>query len=156
MIRIAFLSAMLFCASAMFTIAEAQVYCPDDECVCPEADCDGDGVGHEIDNCQDAINSGQDDTDADDCGNLCDADYDNNGYVGFPDFGLVVANFGKSSRELEELCHFEPIPGCTVDFLSFGFLVANFGRSPGPSGTTAGTTACPATPTATPAPTPTP
>jgi hypothetical protein len=93
-----------------------------------------------IDNCLDASNLGQDDTDRDDCGNLCDADYDNNGIVGFPDFGQFVGAFGTND---EEKCHNEPIPGCTVGFADFGFFVSAFGSPPGPSGTTAGTIACP-------------
>ncbi len=103
-------------------------------------DFDGDGVSDGLDNCSDAVNSDQDDTDADDCGNLCDADYDQNGTVGFPDFGELVGVFGTGD---EEKCHFEPVPGCTVGFPDFGYLVGNFGATPGPSGTTAGTVACP-------------
>jgi hypothetical protein len=93
-----------------------------------------------IDNCLDVHNPGQDDTDGDDCGNLCDADYDNNGTVGFPDFGQFVAAFGTGDTEK---CHVEPISGCTVGFPDFGFLVSSFGTAPGPSGTTSGTMACP-------------
>jgi len=103
-------------------------------------DFDGDGVSDGLDNCSVAVNAAQDDTDADDCGNLCDADYEQDGTVDFGDFGAVIANFGTGN---EELCHVEPIPGCTVGFGSFGFVVANFGSAPGPSGTTAGTVACP-------------
>ena len=80
------------------------------------------------------------DTDGDDCGNLCDADYDQNGTTGFPDFGEFTAAFSSND---EEKCHFEPIPGCTVGFPDFGFFTAHFSAAPGPSGTTAGTTACP-------------
>ncbi len=99
-----------------------------------------DGVSDPIDNCVESCNPGQDDTDADDCGNLCDADYDNDGIVGFPDFGQFAAAFGTTD---EEKCHVEPIPGCTVGFPDFGFFATSFGLPPGPSGTTAGTTACP-------------
>jgi hypothetical protein len=101
---------------------------------------DGDGVGCHIDNCSEDWNTGQDDTDADDCGNICDADYDQSGIVGFPDFGEFVVAFGSTD---EEKCHYEPIPGCTVGFPDFGLFVSMFGDPPGPSGTTAGTTACP-------------
>jgi hypothetical protein len=93
-----------------------------------------------IDNCLDVHNPDQDDTDSDDCGNLCDADYDNNGIVGFPDFGQFVTAFGTGDTEK---CHVEPISGCTVGFPDFGFLVSSFGMAPGPSGTTSGTMACP-------------
>jgi hypothetical protein len=98
------------------------------------------GCSIDIDNCLEAHNLGQDDTDRDDCGNLCDADYDNTGIVGFPDFGQFVAAFLTTD---EEKCHVEPIPGCTVGFPDFGAFVSMFLTSPGPSGTTAGTTACP-------------
>jgi hypothetical protein len=101
---------------------------------------DDDGVGCAIDNCQGNPNTGQDDTDLDDCGNICDADYDQSGIVGFPDFGQFVSAFGSTD---EEKCHNEPIPGCTVGFPDFGSFVSMFGSSPGPSGTTSGTTACP-------------
>jgi hypothetical protein len=99
-----------------------------------------DGVSDEIDNCLDACNSGQDDTDNDDCGNLCDADYDNSGIVGFADFGQFITAFNTND---EEKCHVESIPGCTVGFQDYGFFVNSFNRAPGPSGTTAGTIACP-------------
>ena len=46
-------------------------------------DYDSDGVGDQIDNCSEAVNTEQDDTDVDDCGNICDADYDDSGIVDF-------------------------------------------------------------------------
>ena len=108
--------------------------------VAPEPDFDADGVGDTLDNCSQAANPAQDDTDADGCGNLCDADYDNNGIVGFSDWGAFSHNFG-TTNELYK--HVEPIPGEIVGFADFGFFSQNFGKVPGPSGTTAGTTACP-------------
>jgi len=106
----------------------------------PPPDFDGDGVADSSDNCSDAVNPGQDDTDVDDCGNLCDPDYTNNGSVGFTDFGQFGPAWGTND---EEYCHSEPIPGCTVTFADFGFFAGRFGDIPGPSGTTVGTTACP-------------
>jgi hypothetical protein len=103
-------------------------------------DFDLDGIGDSLDNCSEEPNPGQDDTDGDLCGNLCDADYDNNGVPGFPDFGEFSAAFSSND---EEKCHVEPIPGCTVGFPDFGFFSANFSVVPGPSGTTTGTVACP-------------
>ncbi len=103
---------------------------------------DGDGVGDAIDNCSETSNAFQDDTDLDDCGNLCDADYNQTGIVDFGDFGFFTQCFGTANQ----LCmHVEPILGIgrLVSFGDFGFLAVNFGRVPGPSGTTAGTTACP-------------
>jgi hypothetical protein len=104
-------------------------------------DSDGDGIGDGLDNCSDHVNEFQDDTDEDDCGNLCDADYDNSGVVGIPDlieFGFAFGTFGN-----EEKCHVQPIPGCVVDLSGLTFLFSRAGTVPGPSGTTVGTTACP-------------
>ncbi len=111
-----------------------------------EADFDGDGVEDHLDNCSDVVNVDQDDSDGDFCGNLCDADYDDDGRVGFPDFGewmWACTSFpGGGGRE--EMCHFEPIAGCIpCSFPNFGFVIGSFGSVPGPSGTTPGTVACP-------------
>ena len=159
MIRISLLAATAFSLFAICPIANAQTYCPDDPCVCPDADCEGDGISHELDNCQDVGNPAQDDTDQDDCGNICDADYDQDGVVGFSDFLEFAQNFGCPNRpappnppcpcigaECEVYMHVDPIitiPTRSVGFVDFLRLAAQFGRIPGPSGSTAGTIACP-------------
>ncbi len=104
------------------------------------ADFDGDGVEDAFDNCSEAANPAQDDTDGDDCGNLCDADYDNSGVVGHPDFFEFGQAFGSNDQEK---CHFDPVSGCVVGLDDGAFLHLAFESAPGPSGTTAGTTACP-------------
>jgi hypothetical protein len=106
------------------------------------SDC-GDGVPDAIDNCIYACNPAQDDTDADDCGNLCDADYDQTGLVDFADFGAFATCFGLTGCAEQQ--HVEPISDAmTVDFGDFGFFASVFGAGPpGPSGTTIGTIACP-------------
>ncbi|MBW2578898.1 MAG: thrombospondin type 3 repeat-containing protein, partial [Deltaproteobacteria bacterium] len=102
-------------------------------------DFDLDGIGDRLDNCSEASNPEQDDTDLDDCGNLCDADYDQSGITGFGDFGFISNCFGK----VIPLCnHTEPVDD-PVAFGDFGFFTSSFGLAPGPSGPTAGTTACP-------------
>ncbi len=102
---------------------------------------DGDGVADRIDNCIMVNNSTQDDTDQDDCGNLCDADYDNDGAVGILDFGQFSNAYLTND---EEKIHTDGlVAGGTVGLLDFGFFGAAFLTVPGPSGTTAGTTACP-------------
>ena len=110
-------------------------------------DGDGDGISDGLDNCSDDVNRFQDDTDGDDCGNLCDADYNQDGVTNLAAFGAFVTAFGGSD---EEKCHFEatdpdgPIAGnCSVGLDDFGFFVSRFGTPPGPSGTTDGTVACP-------------
>jgi hypothetical protein len=92
-------------------------------------DSDYDGIQDTLDNCSIDVNTAQDDTDADGYGNICDADYDNSGTVGFPDFGQFVGAFAGTDTEK---CHYEPIPGCIVGFPDFGAFVAMFGSSPGP------------------------
>jgi hypothetical protein len=103
-------------------------------------DQDQDGVGDTIDNCSLAPNPDQDDTDADDCGNLCDADYDQAGDIGITDFNSFRGAFLTVS-ELHK--HVEPIPGQSVGIGDFNFFRSTFLGTPGPSGTTAGTLACP-------------
>jgi len=106
----------------------------------PQTDTDLDGVVDNSDNCSDDANPDQDDTDGDDCGNLCDADYDNSGLVGFIDFSAFSNAYGSSSDLGKD--HTEPVTG-PVGFIDFSFFSGAYGSTPGPSGTTAGTTACP-------------
>ena len=110
--------------------------------VAQEPDDDRDGISDELDNCLGVVNWNQYDSDQDDCGNLCDADYDNDGIVGFLDFGISMQYCFKPNPP-EILCHTEPVVPCVCGFPDFGFLIGNFGGVPGPSGTTPGTTACP-------------
>ena len=102
---------------------------------------DGDGVPDRIDNCLMINNSTQDDTDQDDCGNLCDADYDNDGIVGILDFGQFGAAYLTND---EEKIHIDgEVAGGTVGLLDFGGFAGLYLSVPGPSGTTIGTVACP-------------
>ncbi len=106
-----------------------------------EPDFDGDGVADTLDNCSEAANPAQVDTDLDDCGNLCDADYNQSGIVDIGDFGAFAQNFGTNNTLYQ---HTPPINSTTTASIGdFGFFLQNFGTHPGPSGTTAGTTACP-------------
>ena len=109
----------------------------------PQTDTDLDGVVDNSDNCSDDANPDQDDTDGDDCGNVCDTDYNQNGATTFADFGQLSVNYGSTGHPLQQ--HVEAIdPGRTVRFADFGVFSASYGTGPpGPSGTTAGTTACP-------------
>ncbi len=104
-------------------------------------DFDADGVADSIDNCSENPNDGQDDTDSDDCGNICDADYTQSGVVGFSDFN----EFGLAFSGNDELfCHTQLIPGnCVVGFDDFNYFAIAFGSPAGPSGTTSGTPECP-------------
>jgi hypothetical protein len=108
----------------------------------PPIDTDSDGVLDIDDNCSEKANPAQDDTDGDECGNLCDMDYDQSGKTAFADFGQLSANYGSTGHPLQQ--HVEAIdPTRTIRFADFGAFSANYGSTPGPSGTTPGTTACP-------------
>jgi hypothetical protein len=104
-----------------------------------ELDGDGDQIPTGSDNCVTIPNPQQVDTDGDLCGNRCDADYDNDGIVGFSDFGQFGLAFGKST-DLEK-DHTEPNTG-PVGFGDFAVFGSFFGQQAGPSGTSPGTTAC--------------
>ena len=105
-------------------------------------DFDGDGVEDGFDNCSERANPTQDDTDGDFCGNLCDGDYNNDGFsAGIVDFLEFSIAFGTMD---EEKVHRDPVSGKTVGHRDWGFYMADLRfTAPGPSGTTPGTTACP-------------
>jgi hypothetical protein len=105
----------------------------------PAPDFDLDTIADGVDNCSEVPNTAQDDTDGDDCGNLCDADYDDDGVVNFIDFSAFSFAFGSNDLEKD---HTDPVVG-PISFLDFSFFSNSFGSTPGPSGTTTGTTACP-------------
>ena len=108
----------------------------------PASDVDGDGVPDSLDNCSLKANPAQDDTDGDYCGNLCDADYTQDGKVGIADAGRFAACFYQFNCALYQ--HVEPISDNNfLNIADFGYLASAFGGIPGPSGTTPGTTACP-------------
>ena len=105
----------------------------------PPSDTDGDTIQDINDNCSDVLNPGQVDSDVDDCGNVCDADWDNSGVVGFSDFGAFAIAFGTFDLEFDIS---EPVVG-PVGFADFGAFAILFGAAAGPSGTTPGSVACP-------------
>ena len=132
--RIAFLATMLF---ALWWAVPALAGNPN------TGTCSADQDGVELDNCCEIANPSQDDTDGDDCGNLCDADYNQDGVVDFADFGEFSVCFGLTG--CAEKQHREPISDARlVDFGDFGYFALAFNAGPpGPSATTIGTIACP-------------
>src|SRR5262249_40248903 len=62
-------------------------------------DADSDGVPDHADNCVAIPNPSQLDSNQDGYGNACDADYNNDGAVGAPDFVLLRGGFGKHSGD---------------------------------------------------------
>jgi hypothetical protein len=57
------------------------------------ADIDADGDNDDSDNCVEVENADQCDTDNDGYGNLCDGDFDNDGFTLSPDFAIWEADF---------------------------------------------------------------
>jgi Thrombospondin type 3 repeat len=99
---------------------------------------DCDGVPDNVDNCATVPNASQCDTDQDGYGNACDADVNNDGIVGGPDFGIFTASFGATGANVADL-NCDGIVGGP----DFGGFTRMFGGSPGPSGLScAGTIPC--------------
>ena len=64
-------------------------------------DTDGDGVPDSLDNAPETANAGQQDTDGDMYGNMCDADLDNDGGVGMTDAGVFRNAYGTSNEHAD-------------------------------------------------------
>jgi hypothetical protein len=91
-------------------------------------DADGDGIADQEDNCSQLANADQRDTDGDNIGNLCDADFNNDCIVNFLDLAVMKRAFFTSYAEAD-------LDGDgRVNFLDLGRLKADFFLPPGPSG----------------------
>jgi len=95
---------------------------------------DSDSVEDAFDNCSGLSNAAQKDIDHDGCGDLCDADYDQDGGSGLLDFGVVKSAFGSSSGQPLYDARADMDCDGSVGLLDFGFFKAEFGGAPGPSG----------------------
>ncbi len=100
-----------------------------DEGPAPVSDLDLDGVLDALDNCTLLKNVDQRDTDGDGFGNLCDADFNNNGVVDSNDGALLKAVFGSADFPDRDLNG-----NGVVDSNDGARLKARFGQPPGPSG----------------------
>jgi hypothetical protein len=97
-------------------------------------DPDGDGVCEPLDNCLDAANPDQTDSDADGYGNACDADYDGDGYVAVPDWLRLLVAYGSL---LGEPRYEEVLDGGADGAIGepdYLLMYGSFGSAPGPSG----------------------
>ncbi|MFK7886789.1 MAG: thrombospondin type 3 repeat-containing protein [Gammaproteobacteria bacterium] len=92
------------------------------------ADFDGDGVANTNDNCTEAANPDQRDTNGDGFGNLCDADLNNDGVINVLDLGILRSAFFSTNADAD-------FNGDgTVNVLDLGILRSTFFMAPGPSG----------------------
>ncbi len=98
------------------------------------SDADADAVSDIADNCLDADNRDQIDSDLDGYGDRCDPDYNNDGAVGIPDFAVFRPQFGRTDAEPG----FDPAVDHNGDgavgIPDFNVLRSYFGQAPGPSG----------------------
>ena len=90
-------------------------------------DFDGDGTTDDLDNCIEASNPLQEDTDADGYGNACDADFNNDCIVNVTDLGLLRLVFltGDPDADLNG--------DGIVNVVDLGIFKTLFLEAPGPS-----------------------
>ncbi len=92
-------------------------------------DYDGDGVPDSIDNAYMTANSGQQDTDGDGYGNVCDADFNNDGNVGFWDYHLFKQAYGSSESDPNWNPDADMTADGNVGFSDYYYFKARYGSS---------------------------
>ena len=98
------------------------------------ADSDGDGVCDDVDNCTLVSNPSQLDTDADNIGNMCDCDFNQDNFCGGPDFTLFIGCFNKATGS-NPVCKAADMNGDGfVGGPDFSLFIGGFNGPPGPSG----------------------
>ena len=100
------------------------------------ADSDQDGVPDEFDNCTNVLNAPQRDTDGDNYGNACDADFNNDCVVNAVDLGLLRVAFFSTDGEPNWNPNADINGDGVVNVVDLGTLRSVFFQAPGPSGTT--------------------
>lgn len=94
----------------------------------PPPDSDGDGVADSLDNCKLVANANQRNTDGDNFGNICDADFNQNNVVDPADLSRLKSKLGTVSAN-------EDLNGNgIVDPADMSILKTYLGKAPGPSG----------------------
>ncbi len=107
-------------------------------------DQDLDDVGDPEDNCLTVANPSQQDTNSDGYGNLCDADFDSDGFAGLTDFGNLKQAFLSSSGGPLYDPDIDLDSDGTIGLFDYGLFRFMFGLPVGPSGLAcAGTSPCP-------------
>ena len=107
-------------------------------------DSDADGVADAEDDCLLVPNYTQLDSNQDGYGNACDADYDDDGLVGSPDWILLAKAFGATSGSPSYDAALDADGNGVIGTAEFALVGSWFGDPPGPSGLAcAGTIPCP-------------
>ncbi|MES2673811.1 MAG: S8 family serine peptidase [Pseudomonadota bacterium] len=97
-------------------------------------DTDGDDVYDDQDNCTKIPNPNQCDSDSDGYGNLCDADFNNNGFVNKKDRELITKNLFTKSKAPQFSQYDMNCSGGRVDLEDYFLALIKHGTQPGPSG----------------------
>lgn len=125
-------------ANQTLIVTEPSVQCPsgyDDE---------GDGVCNVADNCSSLQNRDQRDTNVDGYGNLCDADYNDDGIAGILDIAIFRSAIGTTDGDPAYNPDCDHDGDGVVDADDFAIFGSLYGKPPGPSGLAcAGTIPCP-------------
>jgi hypothetical protein len=96
-------------------------------------DSDGDGLPDAVDNCIDAVNPDQRDSNADGYGNACDPDLDNSDEVNVVDLGLLRLAFFSNPASENWNADADFDGDGVVSFGDLAVLRAHFFGAPGPS-----------------------
>jgi len=97
-------------------------------------DAENDGIADRFDNCLEVANPSQLDTDRDGYGNACDADYNDDGMVGGPDWVVFARAFGATSGSLRFDPEIDADGDGVIGSAEFRLAAGSLGRPPGPSG----------------------
>ena len=97
----------------------------------PAPDADLDGLLDFADNCLLLPNSAQTDSDGDGFGNMCDADFDNNGFVNFGDFARFTNAWSINYEGGVYADEFDMNGDGQLNFGDFGLFVRNFNKPVG-------------------------
>lgn len=98
------------------------------------ADQDEDGVPDAKDNCTEAANPGQRDTNADGFGNVCDPDLNNDGLVNVVDLGLLRGAFFATPNDANWNADADFNGDDLINAVDLGIMRTFFFGTPGPSG----------------------
>ena len=143
------LSELADCGDGIDNDADGNVDLADSFCASPgdarEApDSDADGVADADDNCLLVPNYSQLDSNRDGYGNACDADYNDDGIVGGPDWAMLGKAFGSTSGSSRYDAQLDSDGDGVIGGPDLALLGSSFGEPPGPSGLDcAGTIPCP-------------
>jgi hypothetical protein len=97
--------------------------------IAPDEDLDG--LLDFADNCRSVPNSEQVDSDGDGFGNMCDADFNNDGWVNFGDFAQFSSAWSANSEGGNVDGQFDMNGDGSLNFGDFSLFVRGFGKAVG-------------------------